>query len=180
MGHPINSAHHFSYLNINITSNHLYMICFIGIFASKSIFFFGSNLIWTENSKFFLQPHHSYTCYKSIKGYISGLVNRTVQRGQNGLGNRKLLCTYIYHSYACYTSIKGCTSELENRTLQRGQNGLGNRKLLCTYAPALQTTTSPPLPSTIQGHYLMPQQIFPSFGDVSILGQNMLQIFQRK
>ena len=33
---------------------HLYMICFIGIFASESILFFGSNLTWTENSKFFL------------------------------------------------------------------------------------------------------------------------------
>ena len=84
------------------------------------------------------------------------------------------------HSYACYKSIKGCRSGLVYKTLQRGQHRLRNRKTVCTYTPAFQTTISPPLSSTIQGHYLMPPQIFPQLRRFLILGQNMLQIFQRK
>ena len=47
----------------------------------------------TKNNHNFLQPHHSYSCYKSIKGYTNGLLIRTLQRGYKRSRNRNLSCT---------------------------------------------------------------------------------------
>ena len=46
----------------------------------------------TKSSHNFLYPHHSYSCYSSIKGYTSGPPTRTLQNNYNRLGNSNLLC----------------------------------------------------------------------------------------